>query len=479
MRSPTPWRKIRNSIREGKGISMPIDARIPLGYQPPQLIDPDKVRQEHVQTQMQQQHARLYEMEAKQKEADIQEQQAFKDALGRGAAMPDLVKASPRYAAQHQKTLADQRKADYDAKKAELDLTAVQMNVFGRIAGTVRDTPSLMRAGDQLLKMGLIPKEIHDHIAQSGFTPEVANVLQQHMQQALTVEQQIEQARKVIEDQYKAAGEERAAAKEGREVRQFETQLPGMKADAEAKQMSTAGQAVGAVNNQAAYDQWRAGLSSEVQSRTPVMYSPAAVSIVSRMGMTAAQRASTDATATGQAEQARHNAASEGLTVRGQNMSDARARELQTLRTENRPPSSAERRVYGFYMRAKDAAETLDQMQEQMLDKNWVGQQWQRYGPNWLQTQDNQVYQQAQRQFTEARLRKDSGAAIAASEYENDRVTYFPQPGDGPKVLKRKAAARKTLLQSLHTESGRAGAVENGAPVADIFGQMGFEPEGK
>lgn len=330
---------------------MQIDARIPLGYRAPELIDPDKVRQQHVQTQLQQQHAKLYEMEAKQKEADIQEQQAFKDALGRGAGMPDLMKASPKYAAQHQKTLADQRKADYDAKKAELDLTAVQMNVFGRIAGTVRDTPSLMRAGDQLLKMGLIPKEIHDHIAQSGFTPEVANVLQQHMQQALTVEQQVEQARKLVEDEYKAAGEKRTQAT-------FEAELPGKQADAQGKQLELAAQTVGDPKSQAEYDAWRATLRPEVAAKIPPQFSTGAITIVRKMGMSAFQQSSLENTAASQAETARHNAVQERHSASsvGQGASSTSIRNEAQLRDDFRQDSKAFGSLSSAYGKVQQAA---------------------------------------------------------------------------------------------------------------------------
>lgn len=134
---------------------------------------------------------------------------------------------------------------------------------------------------------------------------------------------------------------------------------------------------------------------------------------------------------------------------------DRRAR-LQAASQSSRPPTAAMLRTFGFYMRAKDSVNTLESIEKDIQDLGLVDQVWQRYAPNFAQTQLGQIYEQAQRQFTEARLRKDSGAAIPLHEYENDRRTYFVQPGDTPKTLERKRAARALLIRSLQNESGRA-----------------------
>jgi hypothetical protein len=457
---------------------MPIDPSIPLGYRAPAYIDPQRIRlaqQEHEQNQ---QASAVRQLQLEKLGQDAADDKNFREAVGRGATAAELMKIAPVRAIAHQKALSEQRKSDVDFQKEKLNFADLQAKIFGKVASTVVDTPTLVRGAAQLRELGLIDQATHDTVVQSGFTDEVAGFLKQHIQSALDVQQQLEEARKVLDDQYKASEEGRKASKEERESKEFTAKLPGVQAETESKQLTTAGQSVGGVNNQAAYDQWRAGLPPEVQKRIPVMYSPAAVNIVSRMALTAQQRATADQAAANATETGRHNLKAEENTVRGQNMTDSRSRELATLRKENKPPSAAEQRVYGFYTRAKDAADTLDQMQDSMVKKGLAAQGWQKWGPNWLQSDENQVYSQAQRQFTEARLRKDSGAAIAPGEYENDRITYFPQPGDGPKVLARKAAARKALLESLHRESGRAAAVHDGAPVADAFGELGFE-EGK
>jgi len=69
---------------------------------------------------------------------------------------------------------------------------------------------------------------------------------------------------------------------------------------------------------------------------------------------------------------------------------------------------------------------------------------------NYLVSNDYQKYDQAQRDFVNAVLRRESGAAISASEFENARKQYFPQPGDGPDVLDQKARNRQLAVESLH-----------------------------
>ena len=71
-------------------------------------------------------------------------------------------------------------------------------------------------------------------------------------------------------------------------------------------------------------------------------------------------------------------------------------------------------------------------------------------GPN----ANQQRAEQAQRNFVNAILRQESGAAIGASEFENARKQYFPQPGDTPEVIAQKAANRKTAIAGLARSAG-------------------------
>lgn len=132
------------------------------------------------------------------------------------------------------------------------------------------------------------------------------------------------------------------------------------------------------------------------------------------------------------------------------------AEENARARGVDKPPTAQNLRVFGFYMRAKDAVDVMDEIEKDVQSMGTGEQYWTALMPNVLQTQLGQTLDQTQRQFTEARLRKDSGAAIPPHEYENDKRTYFVQPGDTKETLERKRKARGVLINALKMESGRA-----------------------
>jgi hypothetical protein len=121
-----------------------------------------------------------------------------------------------------------------------------------------------------------------------------------------------------------------------------------------------------------------------------------------------------------------------------------------------KPVTGAERKALGFYNRALEASDTIAPIEDSIGQMSLAGQTRLQYAPNFLQSPEGQSYRQAQRTFTEARLRKESGAAVPTSEYENDAKTYFAQPGDTPKALEQKRKARQAVLDGIAFESGKA-----------------------
>lgn len=74
-----------------------------------------------------------------------------------------------------------------------------------------------------------------------------------------------------------------------------------------------------------------------------------------------------------------------------------------------------------------------------------------------LVSESQQQVEQAQRDFINAVLRRESGASIAPAEFSNARIQYFPQPGDSPEVIKQKAANRRTAIEGMKADFGDAG----------------------
>lgn len=147
---------------------------------------------------------------------------------------------------------------------------------------------------------------------------------------------------------------------------------------------------------------------------------------------------------------------------------EAQITRIEEAKREGKPATAEERKVLNFYDRMVDAAKTIEtpgvdakgnripSLEEQVQQLGRLEQTRLRYAWNDLQTPEGQVYNQALKQFTEARLRKESGAVIGPAELEESRRTFFPEPGDKPPVLERKRKAREGLIKSMQEEAGQA-----------------------
>ena len=86
---------------------------------------------------------------------------------------------------------------------------------------------------------------------------------------------------------------------------------------------------------------------------------------------------------------------------------------------------------------------------------------------NMVNSESAQMLDQAKRDFINATLRRESGAAIAESEFTNAEKQYFPQIGDSPKVIEQKARNRALAAQGVLAE------VPKGAPSLRTGGATG------
>ena len=90
---------------------------------------------------------------------------------------------------------------------------------------------------------------------------------------------------------------------------------------------------------------------------------------------------------------------------------------------------------------------------------------------------EQQQVDQAQRDFINATLRRESGAAISPSEFDNARKQYFVQIGDSPEVIAQKKANRELAMRGILAEvpegmRGQINAPPAGSrpPLNAIFG---------
>ena len=75
-------------------------------------------------------------------------------------------------------------------------------------------------------------------------------------------------------------------------------------------------------------------------------------------------------------------------------------------------------------------------------------------GGNYLTSADYQRFANARRDFINAVLRRESGAAIAESEFAQAEEQYFPRPGDKPAVLEQKRKNRATAVRGMIRDAG-------------------------
>jgi len=83
---------------------------------------------------------------------------------------------------------------------------------------------------------------------------------------------------------------------------------------------------------------------------------------------------------------------------------------------------------------------------------------------NWALPEEAIKVEQAQRNFINAVLRQESGAAIGSTEFDSAKRQYFPQPGDTPEVIAQKRANRDLVIKGFARQAG-AGASD----IAEIY----------
>lgn len=89
------------------------------------------------------------------------------------------------------------------------------------------------------------------------------------------------------------------------------------------------------------------------------------------------------------------------------------------------------------------------QIGERLKSSPWLG-------GGYFNSEGYKKYDQAQRDFINAVLRRESGAAISPSEFDNAEKQYFPVPGDSKEIIAQKRANRRTVLEGFARESGPA-----------------------
>ncbi len=347
----------------------------------------------------------------------------------------------------------------------------------------------------------------------SGFKPDATTDDQVG---ALTRGGYLTEARSLAESSAKVNTDKRAAEK---------AELEG-----HFKKYELVGQIMGGVKDQATYDIARQDaariLGPEAAAQMPPQYNPDLIEQRRAQAQTRIQQLEQmwkqkgfDREVASDAETVRHNKSQEGITMRGQNMVDARAKDQNEngrgviIQTDEGPmlansKTGATKPIIGPDGKPVTRTKPLTEFQgksaafgdramaaDAILGK--IGDDYSPAGINYKNAAENfpliggtlgtignvmlsdnsQQVDQAKRDFINATLRQESGAAIGVNEFSNAEKQYFPQPGDSQAVIRQKADNRKLVIAGFKRSAGANAEFSNAQqkPAAkpslkDIFG---------
>lgn len=123
---------------------------------------------------------------------------------------------------------------------------------------------------------------------------------------------------------------------------------------------------------------------------------------------------------------------------------------------KEKEPSQPQFKDAGYGKRIEQANAVLEQLNEEGYDRTSTMEGLKSYLPRQLQSASLQKQEQAERNFVNAVLRQESGAAISTSEFANAEKQYFPRAGDTPEVLAQKKQNRDQQLEMFRAAAGRA-----------------------
>lgn len=109
-----------------------------------------------------------------------------------------------------------------------------------------------------------------------------------------------------------------------------------------------------------------------------------------------------------------------------------------------------------YARRMEQASSVIDQLADTGYNRASTVQGLKTYLPRQLQGEELKKQEQAERNFVNAVLRKESGAAISPTEFESASLQYFPRAGDTPDVLAQKKQNRDQAVAGIRAAAGRA-----------------------
>jgi hypothetical protein len=141
---------------------------------------------------------------------------------------------------------------------------------------------------------------------------------------------------------------------------------------------------------------------------------------------------------------------------------------------KDKPLTEGQAKALNFATRMSSANKTLAELEKEGRTISTPGSR-AGYGVgaavNVFNTEKGQQLDQAKRDFVNAVLRRESGAVIADSEFNNADKQYFPQIGDSESVIRQKARNREIAIQGVKADVPKGYQAE-----FDRISSIGREP---
>lgn len=191
----------------------------------------------------------------------------------------------------------------------------------------------------------------------------------------------------------------------------------------------------------------------------------------------------------------KNDAANRGVTIRGQNMVDDRARDnanqgkippgyrqrpdgnLEAIpggpadsKGGGKPLTEGQAKAGLFGTRMQEADKIINGLSAEGINNSVPGSRAPVIGGivTAFSPAKRQQLDQAKRDFINATLRRESGAVISPEEFDNGDKQYFPQPGDSKQVIAQKARNRQIATRGVLAEVPESRRNEM---VSEIVGQ--------
>jgi hypothetical protein len=130
-------------------------------------------------------------------------------------------------------------------------------------------------------------------------------------------------------------------------------------------------------------------------------------------------------------------------------------------------PSQWQYQASVFAERLDEAERNFRQLEKEGFDRTSKANAiWETIKPESLESEQWRRQSQAERNFVNAVLRRESGAAISSSEFDSAERQYFPRAGDTKKVIDQKRRNREIVMEGLFREAGQLAQKDNTEQMA-------------